>query len=97
MGVTLADRLTVHPSVISRELAGETVLLNLESGVYYGLDSVGTRVWQLLQQDKTLADVCLVMVEEYNAPADVLQNDISTLVHELCEKQLLMPRQSPEA
>jgi hypothetical protein len=96
MGVTLADRVTVHPSVISRELAGETVLLNLESGVYYGLDSVGTRVWQLLQQDKTLADVCLVMVDEYDAPADVLQDDIATLVHELCEKQLLMPRQSPE-
>jgi hypothetical protein len=65
--------------------------------VYYGLDSVGTRVWQLLQQDKTLADVCLVMVDEYDAPADVLQNDISTLVHELCEKHLLMPRQPPEA
>ena len=56
MGHEVPDRLRVHKSVLSRELGGETVLLNLESGVYYGLDAVGTRAWNLLAEDRTLAD-----------------------------------------
>ena len=87
----IPERLGAHPSVLSRELGGETVLLNLESGVYYGLDTVGTRAWNLLTQDRTLADVCAIMVEEYDVPAETLQSDLTTLVHELCEKQLLVP------
>ena len=91
MGVALTDRVTIHPSVICRELGGETVLLNLESGVYYGLDSIGTRVWQLLQ-DHTPGEVCAIMIGEYDVSADVLENDVVRLVHELSEKGLLLPR-----
>jgi hypothetical protein len=89
MGVALTDRVAVHPSVICRELSGETVLLNLESGVYYGLDGVGTRVWQLLQQDRTIADVCDVMVEEYDVEQDVVREDVSRLVGELHERGIV--------
>jgi hypothetical protein len=77
--------------VLSRELAGETVLLNLESGVYYGLDAVGTRAWNLLAEERTLADVCTIMLEEFEVTHDTLQQDLTTLVRELCEKQLLVP------
>ena len=87
----VSGRLRVHPSVLSRELAGETVLLNLESGVYYGLDAVGTRAWNLLAEERTLADVCTIMLEEFEVTHDTLQQDLTTLVRELCEKQLLVP------
>jgi hypothetical protein len=97
MDVTLTDRVAVHPSVICRELAGETVLLNLQSGVYYGLDGVGTRAWQLLLQDKTLGDVCAIMVDEYGVAPDVLRDDISSLVRELYDKGLVTPRHMVQA
>ena len=87
----VSGRLRVHPSVLSRELAGETVLLNLESGVYYGLDAVGTRAWNLLAEERTLADVCAIMLEEFDVAHDSLQQDLTALVRELCEKQLLVP------
>jgi len=87
----VSGRLRVHRSVLSRELAGETVLLNLESGVYYGLDVVGTRAWNLLAEERTLADVCTIMLEEFEVTHDTLQQDLTTLVRELCEKQLLVP------
>ncbi len=74
----IPERLGAHPSVLSRELGGETVLLNLESGVYYGLDTVGTRAWNLLTQDRTLADVCSIMVEEFDVPAETLQSDLTS-------------------
>jgi len=90
-----ATILHAHPAVLSRELSGETVLLNLESGVYYGLDAIGTRAWNLLTQSKTLADVCSIMVEEYEVSADALSHDLAALVTDLCEKQLLVPSGEP--
>ena len=91
MDVVPAGQFTVHPSVICRELSGETVLLNLESGVYYGLDAVGTRVWQLLQQGKTIDGVCDVMLEEYDVTPDVLRHDVFRLVSELRERGIVLP------
>ena len=91
MDVVPGEQFAVHPSVICRELSGETVLLNLESGVYYGLDAVGTRVWQLLQQGKTIDGVCDVMLEEYDVTPDVLRDDVSRLVSELRERGIVLP------
>jgi hypothetical protein len=89
----VSERFVVHPSVISRELSGETVLLNLESGVYYGLDAIGTRVWQLLMQGGTVAGVCETMIEEYDVAPEMLQGDVARLVGELRERGIVTPRE----
>jgi len=70
------------------------VLLNLDSGVYYGLDAIGTRAWHLWTQTKTTAEVCAIMVEEYDVSADVLARDLDALVDDLFEKQLLVAAES---
>ena len=97
MDVASTDRLAVHPSVISRELSGETVLLHLESGVYYGLDRVATRIWQLLQQGRTIANVCEAMLEEYDVEQNVVQQDVARLVGELRERGIVVPQDPLQA
>ena len=87
----VSGRLRVHPSVLCRELAGETVLLNLESGVYYGLDAIGTRAWNLLAEERSIADVCSIMLDEFDVSQGTLEEDLTTLVRELCDKHLLVP------
>ena len=47
------------------ELAGEAVILNLKSGVYYGLSPVGARVWSLIQEPKIVSAVLDMLLEEY--------------------------------
>jgi coenzyme PQQ synthesis protein D (PqqD) len=97
MDVASTDQFLVHPSVITRELSGETVLLNLESGVYYGLDTVGTRVWQLLTQGRTIASVCDTMIEEYDVAAQVLHADVMRLVGELHDRGIVTRREHLDA
>jgi coenzyme PQQ synthesis protein D (PqqD) len=82
--------LAINPSVIYRELAGEVVLLNLQSGVYYGLDEVGSRVWQLLTQSRGVDDVCATLLDEYDVSAEALRADVERLVGELSEKGLVI-------
>ncbi len=87
-----SDAFDANPQVLFRELSGEAVLLNLESGVYYGLDPVGTRVWTLVTRQQPLAAVCATLQDEYDVSADVLAADVQTLVADLCDKGLLLRR-----
>jgi hypothetical protein len=84
------QRFTVSPSVVFRELDGELVLLNLDSGVYFGLDAVGTRIWTLLLEHGTTGPVCAQMEREYEVGREQLERDVGRLVHELQEKGLLV-------
>ena len=51
MNLDLNQTITLSPEVISQEVSGETVLLDLQSENYFGLDEVGTRIWQLINEN----------------------------------------------
>ncbi len=76
--------------VVSRELEGEAVMLNLESGVYFGLDEVGTRIWALIREHGSLRKVFELMQREYAVDAPTLESDLIRLVEELQAKGLVM-------
>lgn len=84
------QRYEVSASVVFRELDGETVLLNLDSGVYFGLDAVGTRVWTLLLEHGTTGPVCARMEQEYDVEPEALERDVHRLVRELHQKGLIV-------
>jgi len=90
MGEEHVERYQVGSDVVFRELDGEAVLLNLDSGVYFGLDEVGTRVWALLVEHGTLERVCSLLVEEYDVEPAVLEQDVSRLVEEMRHKGLVV-------
>ena len=70
-------------------LEGEAVILNLDSGVYYTLDPVGTRIWQLIEEHGDLAKIKESMLAEYEVQAEELDSDLIRLVDELVESGLL--------
>ena len=64
-------------------LDNETVLIDMKTGVYFGLNAVGTRVWQLVAEHRALARVLDVMLDEYQVDRDVLENDLLDLSRRL--------------
>ena len=58
------------------EIGGEAVLLHLVSGQYFGLNDVGARVWQYIQEPRTLDEIVDEMRKHYGVSADVLTNDV---------------------
>lgn len=89
MTALLDQSVRIPEDVVFRELQGEAVILNLESSMYFGLDPVGTRIWQLLETHHSLRTVWEAMQEEFDAPGDTLQADLLTLVDELSKNGLL--------
>ena len=86
---SLDASLRIPDEVIFRELDGEAVVLNLDTGIYFGLDAVGTRIWRLLEEHMSLRLVLDTLVDEYEAPPDRLQGDLLAFVERLNGKGLI--------
>jgi len=89
MPASLEHAVRIADDVVFRELDGEAIILNLESGVYFGLDTVGTRIWQLCQERVYLGTVWEMMCAEFDAPPDAMRADLLALIDELTSKGLL--------
>jgi hypothetical protein len=75
--------------VLFQVLQGESVLLHLNSGVYFGLDPVGTRIWQLLAEHEQLSDIARAIMDEYDVTENRCVKDLIHLVSDL-ERQHLV-------
>lgn len=80
---------TPTPSVLAREVGGEMVLLDPHRGVYYGLNEVGHRIWTLLSEGRSVAEIEGRLLAEYDAPSAAIQEDLQTLLRELCDHGLI--------
>ena len=77
------QKITISKEALSQEVNGETVILDLKSESYFGLDEVGTRIWQLLQENGDLQQTFNVMLNEFDVDAEQLQQDLNDLVGKL--------------
>ena len=87
--MNLNQNITLSPEVISQEVSGETVLLDLESENYFGLDEVGTRIWQLIKETNDLAAIYQTLLTEYDVSEERLQHDLDTLLGEISQLGLV--------
>ena len=93
--VTLDDHVTVAEAVVSRDLDNETVLLNLDTGIYFGLDPVASDMWRAIQATGSLHDAYEAVCTEYDAEPAVLQADLLQLVAQMLAKGLLQTADPP--
>jgi hypothetical protein len=87
--MSLTDKPTIPAQVMARQVGDETVILDLGSGTYFGLDPVGARIWQLIGEGKTLGEICDTMLDEYEVTREALQRDVFDLVDKLLEQKLI--------
>jgi hypothetical protein len=85
----LEQKVVISQEVLSQELGEEMVLLDLTGEAYFGLDKVGTRIWQLMGESKSLAQVVDTMLEEYDVSAEILLRDLDALVSKLKDSRLI--------
>lgn len=83
------DRFNISEEVLSQEVNGETVLLDLEGESYFGLNEVATRIWQLLQTEQTVDETLSTLSDEYDVGREQLETDVSELLAKLTEAGLV--------
>jgi hypothetical protein len=72
-----------------QQIEGESVLLNLNSERYYGLDKVGTRIWTALGSTPSIQEAYDALLDEYDVAPEVLREDMKELIGQLVENGLL--------
>lgn len=82
-------KVSIPDSVLSTELHDEGVLLNLETGEYFGLDGVGMEMWKLLRANGDVGAARAALLEQYDVAEDVLAKDLDELIAKLAERKLL--------
>jgi hypothetical protein len=82
-------KIEISEEVLFQEVSGETVLLDLASEQYFGLDAVGTRVWQLIGAGATAEGVVDTLLTEYEIGRETLAADVAELLDKLAEAGLI--------
>lgn len=83
-------RVVVAPDVLVRDLDGETVLLNLNSELYFGLDPVGTAMWQALTLSDSIQAAYSILLAAYDVDPGQLRRDLAQLIESLIAHGLLV-------
>ncbi len=76
--------------LVVQQVAGSAVLLNPDSGEYYGLDEVGGRVWELCDGTHSVLQIATLLAQEYDAPLATIQADVLDLLEDLAREKLVL-------
>jgi len=83
-------RLMPNPSVVAATLDNETVLLDVESGLYFGLDEIGSLIWSMLANPTDEAAIVTAITSQYDANPVQVDSDVRSFIDTLAAKNLLV-------
>jgi len=89
MPLTSASRVVLSDDQVFTTLGDESVILGLRDGVYYGLDAVGARVWDLLAEPRRVSEVVDVLLDEFDVERAQCERDVLSLLETLASKSLI--------
>lgn len=83
MSISFAAKVVVSPDTLVNVVGQESVLLNLKNEQYFGLDQMGTQMWQALATSDSIQAVYEKLLGEYDVSAEVLHRDLNNLLEKL--------------
>lgn len=95
--IPFTAKMHVSDDVLIQELDGEAVLLHLQTGKYFGLDTIAYRMWQLLVSSASADDAYAALAREYDVEPQILRNDLDRLLGQLVEQRLLEVAAKPDS
>ena len=78
-----------NQEILFQKLGNEAIILHLKSENYFGLDEVGTRIWEVLTQEGSIDKALPILLNEFDVEKGVLEKDIEDLINELKAEKIL--------
>jgi hypothetical protein len=79
-----------NPDLIATDMDGDTVMMSIERGEYYGVSGVGTRIWELLETPKTVAQIITSICAEFEVDEATCQADAERFIRELMDNGMVL-------
>lgn len=84
------NTLAPSPDAVESRVGDETVLLHLKSGIYFGLDAMGTRIWEMLKDGMASREICARIAEEHDVPLATVEEDARRFLGELKDNDIVV-------
>ena len=81
--------ITQVAGLITADMDGEKVMLNIENGKYFGLDTIGSRIWELIEKPHIIREVVAELLREYDVEEEICQNEVLTFLDKLYAQGLV--------
>lgn len=87
--LSITSTIVAANNQISSDLGGEVAILNLKNGVYYGLNEVGARIWELIQKPRALNEIRDIILDEYVVEVERCERDMLELLTKMAAEGLI--------
>lgn len=88
--LTLESLIQRNPKLIANQMDGEIVMMSVDDGAYYGLDEIGSRIWELLEQPVKVSSLLDLLMEEFEVSKEECSSDTLEFLQDLQAKNLLL-------
>jgi hypothetical protein len=95
MKLAIRSTVVAVKDLVSCDLAGESIILNINNGMYYGLDPVGSWIWNTVKNPISVQDIRDRLLREYNVEAERGEQDLLALLSELADEGLIEVKNGP--
>ena len=90
MKLTTDTILARNPEIISSKIDDEVVMMSIEEGKYFGLDPIGSIIWELLEEPASLGQLVPLLLEQFDVPKDQCEKDCMSFILDMLEKKTLI-------
>lgn len=87
--ITTSSVISCNDKHMAAEVDGQVVLMNVDTGLYFGLNEVGSAIWRRLAHPIRLAELCADLSQAYEGDAQIIERDVLTLVTKLHDRRLV--------
>ncbi len=94
--ITNKSIVTQATDLVMSEVDDEIMLMSVDSGKYYGMDEVGSRIWQLIRHPIAISDLCEMLADEFEVDDLTCQQDVLAFLNELSSEGLIKINVSPD-
>ena len=95
--ISMNSTVTMARDQVYSGLDDEVAILGLKKGIYYGLNSVGARIWRLIQEPKTVREIRDTLIEEYDVDSEHCEREVLALLHDLAREGLIEVRDETDS
>ncbi len=87
--LTLETVVVRRPGAMSAPVGNETATMNVDKGMYYGLDDIGTRIWELVESPCAVSAICDQLLAVYEVDVDTCRRDVIRFLGVLLDAEIL--------
>jgi len=93
MKITIESKVQRNPEMVSGNMDGEVVMLSIQRGEYFGLDKIGSRIWELIENPRSIEEIKAILLEEYEVDEETCLIDLIEFLEDLQNKGLIIVNQ----